>query len=100
VVSILSRELLEQAYKQEKDPDVKERLLLVLRVKYDGVSAAQAARELHRTKPWASKLLKKFELQGLEGLKTAPRSGRQWFGILFFGGVFFGLVACHFSLFP
>ncbi|MBS7281311.1 MAG: helix-turn-helix domain-containing protein [Candidatus Freyarchaeota archaeon] len=65
----MSRDLLEQACKQEKDPDVKERLLLVLRVKCDWGSAAQAARELHRTKPWVSKWLKKFEQQGLEGLK-------------------------------
>jgi len=71
-----SKELLEQAYRQEGDPHAKERLLLVLRVRVDGVTAAQAAREVHRTKAWASKWLKKFERYGLDGLKDAPRSGR------------------------
>ena len=70
------KELLERAYRQEEDPQVKERLLLVLRVRGDGVTAAQAAREVHRTKAWASKWLKRFDSYGLEGLKDDLRSGR------------------------
>ena len=76
MVDVSPKELLERAYRQEGDPQVKERLLLVLRVRGDGVTAAQASREVHRTKAWASKWLKRFERYGLDGLKDAVRSGR------------------------
>ena len=72
----LSKELLEQAYRSEDDPNVKERLLLVIRVRDDGVVSSCVAGELHRTKPWASKWLKRFEAEGIDGLKDRPRSGR------------------------
>ena len=32
--------------------------------------------ELHRSRAWAYKWLKRFEKEGLEGLKDRPRSGR------------------------
>ncbi len=67
---------LEEAYHMEEDGDVKERLLLVMRVKSDCIMASEASRELHRTKGWASKWLNRFEEEGLEGLKTRERSGR------------------------
>lgn len=67
---------MEQAYRSEDDPDVKERLLLVLRVKGDGVIASRVSEELHRTKPWASKWLKRLEAEGVDGLKDRARSGR------------------------
>ncbi len=76
MVDASPEELLEGAYRREGDPQVKERLLLVLRVRGDGVTAAQAAREVHRTRAWASKWLRRFERYGLDGLKDAPRSGR------------------------
>ena len=72
----VSREALEQAYRQEKDADVSKRMLLVLRTKYDGFPAAHVARELHRHKSWTTKWLRRFEEEGIEGLKTAKRSGR------------------------
>ena len=72
----LSKELLEQAYRSEDDPNVKERLLLVIRGRDDGVVSSCVAGELHRTKPWASKWLKRFEAEGIDGLKDRPRSGR------------------------
>lgn len=75
-LNLLSREFLEQAYRREEDPAVKERLLLVLRVRGDGVVAAQAAREVHRTRAWASKWLKRLHTHGLDGLKDGPRGGR------------------------
>lgn len=73
---IVSREVLEQAYKQEKDADVSKRMLLVLRTKYDGIPASHVARELHRHKSWTTMWLRRFEKEGIEGLKTKERSGR------------------------
>ncbi len=72
----MSVEQLERAYREEEDPDVRERMLLVLRVKGDGVNPSKVSRELHRTKPWASKWLKRFQIKGVDGLRTMPRSGR------------------------
>jgi transposase len=71
-----SRQVLESAYKGEKDGDVRERLLLVLRVEVDGVRAARAVRELHRTRAWATKWLRRFQEEELDGLRTRRRSGR------------------------
>lgn len=69
-------EQLEKVYRGEEDPDVRERMLPVLRVKGDGVRPSAVSRELHRTKPWASKWLERFQKEGVDGLKTRPRSGR------------------------
>lgn len=76
MVDISFEDSLERAYRQEGDARVKERLLLVLRVRGDRVAATHVAREVHRSKAWASKWLKRFDMHGLEGLKDAPRSGR------------------------
>jgi putative transposase len=52
-------------------------MLLVLNVVYQGnVSAAQVARDLHRSKSWASDWLKRYDKEGIEGLKTRQKSGR------------------------
>ena len=52
-------------------------MLLVLNVVYKWkVSAAQVARDLHRSKSWASDWLKRYDKEGIEGLKTRQKSGR------------------------
>ena len=53
-------------------------MLLVLNVVYQGKvsTAAQVARDLHRSKSWASDWLKRYDKEGLEGLKTREKSGR------------------------
>jgi len=71
-----AKESLEKVYRNEVDPDVKERLLLILRVKGDGAVSARVAKELHRTRPWASKWLRRYDAEGIDGLKDKPRSGR------------------------
>jgi transposase len=71
-----SRELFEQAYKDEKDADARLRMLLVLKVKYDGEGQNRAARELNCFSSWASKWIRRFEEEGTEGLRTRRRSGR------------------------
>jgi len=55
----LSRTRFEQLYRKESDVDLKERMLLVLNVVYDQHIPAQAARDLHRSRTWASDWLKR-----------------------------------------
>ena len=63
-------------YRKESDSKVKERLLLILRVKGDGVIPARAARELHRSRTWASEWLARYDSDGVDGLKDKPKTGR------------------------
>ena len=72
----LSRIRFEQLYKRESDADVKERMLLVLNVVYDNHIPAQVARDLHRSRTWASDWLKRYREEGREGLKNRSKSGR------------------------
>ena len=73
----LSRARFEQVYRKEYDSDVKERMLLVLNVVYDKhIPAAQVARDLHRSRTWASDWLKRYREEGIEGLRDKSKSGR------------------------
>jgi putative transposase len=74
----ISSEHLNNAYKKEIDSDIKERILLVRRIRIDGQKEISkvAERELHRSRWWAYKWLDRFDKHGLEGLKDHPRSGR------------------------
>ena len=77
LLGISSEEQINNAYKKEIDSDVKERILLVRRVRIDGHEASKVAeRELHKTRWWAYKWLSRFDKFGTEGLKDQPRSGR------------------------
>jgi putative transposase len=69
--------ILGAAYRSEKDVDIRERLLLVRRVIVDNEQAARVAEnELHRSRWWAYKWLKRFNESGLNGLQDQPRTGR------------------------
>jgi putative transposase len=72
----LSRARFEQVYRKEYDTDVKERMLLVLNVVYDKHIPAQVARDLHRSRTWASDWLKRYREEGIEGLRDKSKSGR------------------------
>ena len=72
----IPRETLEKAYNEEKDANVSRRMLLVLKVRCDGMKQSHAAKELRRDKSWATIWLRRFEKEGLDGLRTRPRSGR------------------------
>jgi transposase len=73
----LTRESFEKIYKHERNIKTKERMLLVLNVVYLGkISAAQVARDLHRSKAWACEWLKRYDKEGINGLKTRPKSGK------------------------
>jgi transposase len=68
---------LDAAYRRESDADVRERIFLVRRVRVDKVQAASVAElELHRTRIWAYKWLKRYDIDGIEGLRDRHRSGR------------------------
>ena len=74
---MLINTVLNNAYKKEKDSNVKERILLVKRVKIDKQEAASVAEnELNRSRWWAYKWLHRFDKEGLDGLKDQPRTGR------------------------
>jgi len=74
---VVSSEQLNNAYRKETDADVKERILLIRRVRIDGLEASKVAeRELDKSRWWAYKWLNRFDKHGLDGLKDQPRSGR------------------------
>ena len=74
---ISSDKILNDAYRLESDADVRERILLVRRVRAEGKNVTDVAKnELHRsTRAWAYKL-KRYDIDGLNGLKNKPRNGR------------------------
>ncbi|MDR4512433.1 MAG: winged helix-turn-helix domain-containing protein [Nitrososphaeraceae archaeon] len=72
----LTKTRFERLYKSEHDTNVKERMLLVLIVIYEKQIPAQVARDLHRSRTWASDWLKRYREEGIEGLKNRSKSGR------------------------
>jgi len=74
---VSSAKLLDDAYRTEKNGDVRERLLLVRRVLVDNEQTARVAeKEFRRSRWWAYKWMKRYAESGLEGLKNLPRTGR------------------------
>ena len=73
----VSKEKFNKIYRSENDANVKERMLLVLKVTYDKqIPAAQVARDFHRSRTWASDWLKRYREEGVEGLKNRTKIGR------------------------
>ena len=74
---VSSAKLLDDAYRTEKNVDVREGLLLVRRVLVDNEQTARVAeKEFRRSRWWAYKWMKRYAESGLEGLKNLPRTGR------------------------
>src|SRR5436189_86034 len=73
---MLLAQQLENVYRHESDADVRERILLVRRVRIDKEAPSVAELELHRSRGSAYKWLKRFANEGPEGLKDRHRSGR------------------------
>jgi len=69
----VSKVKFKKIYRSEHDTNVKERMLLVLKVTYDKQIPAQVARDLHRSRTWASDWLKRYMEEGLEGLKDRTK---------------------------
>ncbi len=51
-------------------------MLLALNVVDPDKVSAQVARDLHRSKSWACEWLKRYDKEGIKGLKTGLKSGR------------------------
>src|SRR6478752_3749636 len=51
-------------------------MIIVLNVVYQRMVAAHVARYLHMCKAWASNWLKRYDKEGLEGLRNRTKSGR------------------------
>ena len=62
--------------KTEKDPDVRDRIMLNELVKRDGVSVTGAARFLGMAPSWGVKWHNRYLKEGIAGLQTRPRAGR------------------------
>ena len=67
---------LDKAYRQESNPDVRERIFLVRRIVENKQHIVNVAKELHRCRAWAYKWYKRYNDDGLQGLKDNTRSGR------------------------
>lgn len=63
-------------YKKEKDSKVKERLLLIIRVRCDKQVPFRVVKEMNRSNPWASDWLKRYDKEGMDGLKDRAKGGR------------------------
>ena len=59
----------------EPSSKVRERLLLILKVKHDDMLPAHAADELHRSRPWSLYWLDRFSREGINGIKDRSKSG-------------------------
>lgn len=68
--------VLDKAYRNERDGRVKERILLVIRVSSDRQHIESVVDELHRSRAWAYKWHKRYNDEGLDGLRDRPRSGK------------------------
>ncbi|HET7284998.1 MAG TPA: helix-turn-helix domain-containing protein [Nitrososphaeraceae archaeon] len=73
---MIASTVLDYAYKHESNANVRERILLVRRITSDGQDIGMVSKELHRSIAWAYKWLRRFDKEGLEGLKGKHRSGR------------------------
>ena len=72
----MEREELLQLYKKEKDPNVKDRLMPNIMVRFENHSITEAAHSLGKVTSWGSKWYRRFAKAGLEGLQNLPRPGR------------------------
>ena len=62
--------------KIEKDPQVRDRILLNVLVKRDEMSVTGAARHLGMAPSWGVKWRKRYLKEDIAGLQTRPRAGR------------------------
>ncbi len=67
---------LDKAYRQESNPDIRERILLVRRVVDDKQHIVNVAKELHRCRAWAYKWYRRYNDYGLQRLKDKAKTGR------------------------
>ena len=74
---MIASTVLDYAYKHESNANVRERILLVRRTISDDQDIVLVSKEeLHRSRAWAYKWVRRFDKEGLDGLKDRHRSGR------------------------
>ena len=73
----LTESSFEKIYRSEQHVKAKERMLLVLNVVYHRIVASHVAKDPHRNRSWASVWLKRYDKEGIQGLKDKPKSGRR-----------------------
>ena len=66
---------LEFFYKKEKDPKVKERLLMIIHIK-EGWVSREVAKIIRKSHVAVAYWVNRFNKEGIEGLKNRPKSGR------------------------
>ena len=71
----MDRSALEEAWREERDPKVKDRVLMIMKL-MDGFSSHEVGRQHHRSHSRVLEWKRRFEEEGLEGLRGRPRSGR------------------------
>jgi transposase len=76
MIAALSRTELESLYKKKLDPDVKERLLLVPKVRGDDMIPACVARDLCRSRTWASDWLARYHKEGID--RWIQKQTQEW----------------------
>ena len=62
--------------RKEKDPAVRDRIMLNVHIERDGMSMSMAARHLGMAPSWGVKWRRRYLEEGIRGLQTRPRSGR------------------------
>ena len=62
--------------RKEKDPAVKDRIMLNVHIERDDMSMSMAARHLGMAPSWGVKWRHRYLEEGIRGLQTRPKSGR------------------------
>ena len=65
-----------KTYRNGRDGRVKERILLIIRVSSDSQHIESVVKELHRSRAWAYKWYKRYNDEGVDGLRDRLRSGK------------------------
>ena len=62
--------------RKEKDPAIRDRIMLNVHIERDGMSMSMAARHLGMAPSWGVKWHNRYLKEGIAGLQTRTRSGR------------------------
>ena len=73
---MIASSVLDYAYKHESNANIRERILLSRRTISDGQDIVLVSKEeLHRSRAWAYKWVRRSDKEGLDGLKDRHKSG-------------------------